>query len=142
MKCKFAFLLLLLPTAVLLQTQAQKLPVKKKILSSMRLANGYFMNKWPDPGKSIITNRERPSNIWTRAVYYEGLMALYAIDRNASYHDYAVEWGEKHKWGLRSGVNTRNADDQCCGQTYIDLYLIEKKKMKGLKQSRPPSITW
>jgi hypothetical protein len=28
----------------------------------------------------IITNRERPSNIWTMAVYYEGLMALYAVN--------------------------------------------------------------
>ena len=74
------------------------------------------MNKWPDPGKSIITNRERPSNIWTRAVYYEGLMVLHTIDKNKAYYDYAVDWGKKHKWGLRSGVNTRNADDQCCGQ--------------------------
>jgi len=45
----------------------------------MVLANAYFMNKWPDTGKSIVTNRERSSNIWTRAVYYEGLMALYAL---------------------------------------------------------------
>jgi rhamnogalacturonyl hydrolase YesR len=109
------------------QLNAQRLPSKKKILKPMRLANAYFMNKWPDPGKSIITNRERPSNIWTRAVYYEGLMALYDIDKNKSYYDYAVDWGTKHKWSLRSGVNTRNADDQCCGQTYIDLYLIDKQ---------------
>jgi hypothetical protein len=45
-------------------------------MASMVLTNGYFMNKWPDPGKSIVTNIERPGNIWTRAVYYEGLMAL------------------------------------------------------------------
>jgi unsaturated rhamnogalacturonyl hydrolase len=106
---------------------AQKLPSKKKILQPMQLTNQYFMDKWTDPGKSIITNRERPSNIWTRGVYYEGLMALYQIDRQKKYYDYAVDWGEKHKWGMRSGVNTRNADDQTCGQTYIDLYLVEKK---------------
>ena len=93
----------------------------------MRLCNAYFMQKWPDPGKSIITNRERPSNIWTRAVYYEGLMELYRIDKKKEYYDYAVDWGNKHKWGLRSGATTRNADDQCCGQTYIDLYLIDKQ---------------
>ncbi|MDB5249742.1 MAG: glycoside hydrolase family 88 protein [Segetibacter sp.] len=95
------------------------------------------MNKWPDAGKSIITNRERPSNIWTRAVYYEGLMALYNIDKQQEYYDYAVQWGEKHKWGLRNGVNNRNADDQACGQTYIDLYLIDKKpeRIKDIKAS-------
>jgi len=80
---------------------AQKLFSKKKILEPMRLTNQYFMNKWSDPGKSIVTNRERPSNIWTRAVYYEGLMALYGIDHQKKYYDYAVDWSEKHKWGLR-----------------------------------------
>lgn len=122
------FLILLLTIFVSTSAlRAQKLPSKKRILESLRLANSYFMNKWPDPGKSIITNRERPSNIWTRAVYYEGLMSLYAIDKNKAYYNYAVDWGSKHKWGLRSGINTRNADDQCCGQTYIDLYLIDKQ---------------
>ncbi|MBE9460478.1 glycoside hydrolase family 88 protein [Dyadobacter subterraneus] len=110
---------------------------KKQLLKSLRLANNYFVNKWPDTGKSIITNRERPSNIWTRAVYYEGLMALYQIDPQKSYYDYAVSWGENHKWGLRNGIQTRNGDDQCCGQTYIDLYLIDKKeeRIKDIKAS-------
>ena len=112
---------------LILAAGAQKLPSKKKILRPMRLANAYFMQKWPDPGKPIVTNRERPSNIWTRAVYYEGLMALYVIDPNKTYYNYAVEWGEKHNWNLRNGIATRNADDQCCGQTYIDLYRIDKK---------------
>jgi hypothetical protein len=34
---------------------AQKLPSKKKILQPMQLTNQYFMDKWTDPGKSIIT---------------------------------------------------------------------------------------
>jgi unsaturated rhamnogalacturonyl hydrolase len=117
--------------------QAQQAPAKKSVLKAMRLTNQYFMNKWPDPGKSIVTNIERPSNIWTRAVYYEGLMALYAIDKKKTYYNYAVDWGTKHNWGLRSGIQTRNADNQCCGQTYIDLYLIDKKeeRVKDIKAS-------
>jgi len=119
--------------------QAQQLPAKKKILKTMRLTNQYFMDKWPDAGKSIFTNIERPSNIWTRAVYYEGLMALYQVDRKQSYYDYALQWGEKHKWGLRGGIKTRNADNQCCGQTYIDMYLLDGKKnperIKDIKSS-------
>lgn len=116
---------------------AQKLPKKKQVLKSITLANSYFMQKWPDAGKPIMTNIERPSNIWTRAVYYEGLMALYSVDKKQSYYDYAVQWGEKHSWGLRGGVATRNADNQCCGQTYIDLYLIDKKeeRIKDIKAS-------
>ena len=124
MRCRLWMACLL--TVSSLMVSAQKLPGKKEILRQMTLANAYFMQTWPDPGKEIVTNKTRPSNIWTRAVYYEGLMALYALDKQQKYYDYAVEWGEKHKWGLRSGVKTRNADDQCCGQTYIDLYLIDK----------------
>lgn len=104
-----------------------RLPAKSTILQTMTRANAYFMQTWPDPGQVIVTNKTRPSNIWTRAVYYEGLMALYGIDPKKPYYDYAVEWGEKHNWGLRSGTKTRNADDQCCGQTYIDLFEIDKK---------------
>lgn len=107
-------------------TYAQAVPKKKDVLKAMTLANKYFMAKWPDPGKSIITNRERPSNIWTRAVYYEGLMELYRIDKKKPYIDYAYDWGNKHKWGLRDGIRTRNADNQCCGQTYIELFLKSK----------------
>jgi unsaturated rhamnogalacturonyl hydrolase len=106
---------------------APGLPKKTAILRTMTLTNAYFMKAWPDPGQVIVTNKTRPSNIWTRAVYYEGLMALYGVDPRKEYYDYAVEWGEKHKWGMRSGVKTRNADDQCCGQTYIDLYQINRK---------------
>jgi len=61
------------------------------VLQSLQLTNRYFMNKWTDTGKPIYTNRWRPSNIWTRAVYYEGLMALYQIDKNNEYYNYAVE---------------------------------------------------
>ena len=109
-----------------LNLNAQELPDKENILDKMTLANKYFMNKWPDAGKRIVTDRSRASNIWTRGVYYEGLMALYKLDPKPEYYDYAVGWGEFHNWDLRDGdTYTRNADNQCAGQTYIDLYLIE-----------------
>jgi rhamnogalacturonyl hydrolase YesR len=134
-------MLLLIVSGFLLQVEAQKkLPSKKKTLKVLRLTNKYFMDKWPDVGKSIFTNIERPSNIWTRAVYYEGLMALYAIDKKKAYYDYALQWGEKHKWGLRGGVKTRNADNQCCGQTYIDLYLLDNKQNPERVQDIKASI--
>lgn len=53
---------------------AQNPPSKKEIMDKMVLANAYFVNKWPDTGKSIVTNRERPSNIWTRAVHPDGFL--------------------------------------------------------------------
>lgn len=129
--------LLFIMVFIFSSAMAQKLPSKKEVMASMVLTNSYFMNKWPDPGKSIITNKERPSNIWTRAVYYEGLMALYNLKQDKSYYDYAVSWGEAHKWGLRDGAKTRNADNQCCGQTYIDLYEIDgnPERIKEIRES-------
>lgn len=110
-----------------------KIISKKQTLTTMQLANKYFVDKWPDPGIDIhveVRKKTWPSNIWTRAVYYEGLMALYSVDKKQSYIDYAVKWGDAHKWGLRKGMETRNADNQCAGQTYIDLYLMNKDSVR------------
>jgi rhamnogalacturonyl hydrolase YesR len=124
----------------------KNLPKKSEVLSAMEKANAYFMNKWLDPGKDIFVpskNRVWPSHIWTRAVYYEGLMALYSVDKKKVYYDYAVDWATKHNWSLRDGIKTRNGDNQACGQTYIDLYLIDKKeeRIKDIKASIDSMMT-
>src|SRR5580698_10255967 len=82
-------------------TSPKKMQAVKQdeVLKAMRLANDYFINKWPDAGKTIVTNQERPSNIWTRSVYYEGLMVLNSIDPQRRYYEYALQWGDKHQWG-------------------------------------------
>jgi unsaturated rhamnogalacturonyl hydrolase len=118
----FALLGLALPGPA----SAQALPSQPQILADMTLANTYFMNKWPDPTADIVTDKTRPSNIWTRATYYEGLMALYAVDNQAAYYNYAVDWGNGHNWEpAYGGTTTRDADNQCAGQTYIELYQID-----------------
>ncbi|MBQ5718049.1 MAG: glycoside hydrolase family 88 protein [Alistipes sp.] len=104
---------------------AQALPDKKETLQAMVKVNGYFMKKYADyRTPSFVKNVTRPSNIWTRGVYYEGLMALYSIYPRDDYYKYAVDWANYHEWGYRHGTVTRNADDYCAGQTYIDLYRI------------------
>ena len=99
------------------------LPARATVIDLLRRANTYFVNKWPDPGKADRLLHE--SHIWTRAVYYEGLMALNGVDPQASTVDYAVRWGTSHSWGLVGGTTTRSADNQCAGQTYIDLYNMD-----------------
>src|ERR1700740_931629 len=117
MKNKLKKISLFLFSMAVLASSAQQLPKKKETLDAMHLANHYFMNKWPDAGKTVTTNKERPSNLWTRAVYYEGLMSLYSVDKEKINYAYAVQWGEKHQWGLWGGTKVRNADNQCAGQT-------------------------
>lgn len=115
----------------------QTLPDKHRVLQQMELANKYFMAKYPDPGLPITTDKTRPSNIWTRSVYYEGLMALYHLSPKHKFLKYADRWGESHQWNLPGGPATRNADNQCCGQTYIDLYTLQhqKKQIGNIKES-------
>jgi hypothetical protein len=90
---------------------AQGLPDKKEVLRTMELANDYFMTKYSDFTAPTNVGRLRPSNIWTRGVYYEGLMALHQICPREKYYDYALGWAEFHKWGFRDGNTTRNADN-------------------------------
>jgi hypothetical protein len=126
-----AFAVLAIMTANSLQAQ-DKLPAKKKIFADMAKANDYFMAKWPDAGApvTVVTNGKsvtRTSELWTRAVYYEGVMAFNEVNPDKKLLNYAVEWSEKHKWSPRGAVNTPNADNQCCGQTYVDLYRNHQK---------------
>lgn len=104
------------------------IPDKKEVLEVAERANQYFMNKWPDPGKEVVGKKVWPSNLWTRAVYYEGLMALYKVDPKKEYYNYALDWSQKHNWDMMRGTFTRNADNQACGQTYLDLYEIDGRK--------------
>lgn len=120
----FSFLL-----GMLFSLQSQTLPTKQVVLEKMKLANSYFMTKWPDPTKTIVTNKTRPSNLWTRGTYYEGLMQLYYLTQEAPLLKYAVDWGTFHQWQptYTGFTPTRIADNQCCGQTYLELYQIDPK---------------
>jgi unsaturated rhamnogalacturonyl hydrolase len=137
MKIKYLIFCLSLLLSVVVHAQ-KKLPPKQKTIEAMQRANKYFMEKWPDVGKRIVHERSRASNIWTRGVYYEGLMNLYKLDPQSEYLDYALRWADFHEWNLRDGdTYTRNADNQCAGQTYIDLYLMDPQpyKIKNIKAS-------
>lgn len=125
-KSLFAFLTLCFAIPSL---SAQELPSRTEILEVTKRVNEYLMTrKYPDP-TAVMPYYSRKkvyeSNIWTRAVYYEGLMALYAIHPDNRYYDYAMRWAEFHRWGMRrDDTTTRNADNYCCSQTYIDLYRL------------------
>ena len=98
---------------------------QNNVLESAQKTNNYFMMKYSDPTLPTNVKKVRPSSLWTRAVYYEGLMALNAIDPQQRYIDYAMTWADFHKWTPRNGVNTLDADDQCCGQTYVELAALK-----------------
>lgn len=94
------------------------------ILAMARRTNNYFMEKFADPNAIYHANKKAyETNLWTRAVYYEGLMALYEVDPQQRYADYVDLWGNHHNWLPRKGKDNMNADNQCCQQVYIDRFL-------------------
>ena len=90
--------LLLLATTLTAQNTTQQ------VLSTTQKVNNYFMAKYADPTQPTNVKKVRPSNLWTRAVYYEGLMALYEIDSQERYLDYTDRWAL-----LRPAMLTTNA---------------------------------
>ena len=111
--------LLSLCCAAILAFPVPAQPTADEVMQVTRLANDYFMSKYSDPTVPTNVKRVRPSSLWTRAVYYEGLMALYDIDPQQRYLDYTDKWASFHKWTPRNGITTNDADDQCCEQTYL-----------------------
>lgn len=116
---------------------AKKNQKPKTVLKKLELANSYFAKKYPDvafvTGSAVMEYRQFPSNYWAGAVYYTGLMALNSIHPQKEYIEQAVKWGDSHNWQLNSykvgkpRVHSRNANDYCAGQTYMELYQIEPK---------------
>lgn len=71
----------------------------------------YFMRTCPDVGAdSYVGGKRRNSRIWTRGVFYEGLLNLYREQQRPEWLDYAVEWGEFHEWYTCTDSQRRHAD--------------------------------
>ena len=135
MRIKKLFMLALVATVAHVASAQVALaqPEIQDVMGAMERANDYFINKYPDPGKPTFVKKERPSNLWTRGVYFEGLIALTELERLLGgekyqmYYKYIPDWGNAHSWTPRNGVTTRDADDYCCSQTYLDMYWMEDR---------------
>lgn len=72
----------------------------------------------------IGANRNPGDNKWARATYFCGNMAHYRLTGTDRYLKYAVDWAEQNNYALAGGAATRDANNQCAGQTYLDLYEV------------------
>ena len=88
--------------AAAVKAASDKESLMKEILEVSQRTNNYFMAKYSDPTLDTYVKKVRTSNLWTRAVYYEGLMALYEIDPQQRYLDYTDRWADYHKWTARA----------------------------------------
>ncbi|TFG93857.1 MAG: hypothetical protein E4H13_15715, partial [Calditrichales bacterium] len=60
---------------------------------------------------------------WVPASFYTGVMATWYATSDITYVEAARSWAERNHW--RAGPRFRHADDLACGQTYLELYLID-----------------
>ena len=112
-------------------------PLKQKeVLGTMTKVNAYFMKKYADYRMPSFQKKVRPSNIWTRTVYYEGLLAMYSIYPLEEYYEYALGWANFHEWGFHRGTTTRHADNYSPGQIYLDLYNICPNDAEKIRKTR------
>lgn len=130
-------LITLLTVAATALTMTAQSITADDVLDVTRKANNYFMAKYADPTIPTNVKKVRPSSLWTRAVYYEGLMALYEIDKDQRYIDYTDRWANFHQWTPRNGIKSCDADDQCCAQTYLIRYeqVKDEKMMAKVREN-------
>jgi unsaturated rhamnogalacturonyl hydrolase len=91
---------------------ADQLPSRAAVVAAMQRVNDHWIGATSNPG----------DNLWARATYFSGNMAHYRLTKTSRYLDYAVAWAEQNNYSLADGSSTRNADNQCAGQVYLDLY--------------------
>jgi rhamnogalacturonyl hydrolase YesR len=111
---------------------AEFMPPQAQILADMELANRYFTNEWPQAGCVNCLSGAHPSCIWTRGTYFEGALALYRLDHDTNIYNYAVQWGAFTNWSIRYGDTDTAPDDQCAGQQYVELYLLDPTQTNRL----------
>jgi rhamnogalacturonyl hydrolase YesR len=100
------------------------------ILKNATLVDDYIrIVKHPDYWNNTFVGKSRPSNIWTRAVFYEGHMALYNVHKDTALFNYAYNWGKFFNWQMAYKLNTTtDGDNQCCSQTYLELYKLKPEQ--------------
>jgi len=98
--------------------QAQELSADSIMATTERVA-AYFIESNPDVGAdSHVGGKTRNSRIWTRGVFYEGLLNAYRENPREEWLRYVLDWGEYHQWYSCTDSQKRHADFQCCGQAY------------------------
>ena len=93
----------------------QPLPTRVEVLHALHRVNENWIVGHAAPG----------DRGWARATCFEGNMALAGAYPDPVYLGYSLKWAAANNWSLYQGVTTRNADNQCAGQTCVDLYRLD-----------------
>jgi len=88
---------------------------------------------------------------WVLGSFYTGVLAMAEASQDERYREKAIQLGERKNWDLDI-PDTRNADWQCIGQVYLELFLMEKdpKMLQGIQRNidaqiadpKPGRVDW
>ena len=135
---------LILAMLLVSSLNAQDLPPKADVISLMRKAADYQLQQQA---------KKKYDSDWIRAAFYTGIMALHETTQDAKYRDAAIAWGQKSgPNGWTPPRDQRHADRLCCGQTFLDLYFLDKDEKKiapfhaaidrMMQSPRPGRVEW
>jgi unsaturated rhamnogalacturonyl hydrolase len=79
------------------------------------------------------------ANDWIGGAYYTGVMGMLDMTKDKQYLDSAVAWGKNHNWGPANSALTTTGDDQCCFQTYCEVFMQDTSSTN--KYMYQPALT-
>lgn len=79
----------------------------------LRTVIGYELDRLPAS--------EEQSSTWELCALYSGIIEAFDATGNSFYSDRATHWAQANEWEIQDD-HFRNADYQCVGQVYLDLY--------------------
>ncbi len=107
----------LLPGLLAFAVDAQTLPSQATILSEAGKVADYWMAN--DPWLPGVAN-----HTWTGSTLMNGYLALYQMDGNQKYFNYASTWATHYNYTLDGSDTDTFCDHYACGETFILLYKL------------------
>jgi len=71
------------------------------------------------------TSKSDANYEWVRGAFYTGVMGLYEATGDEKYLHAAMDYSTRRNWQLDK-PETRHADWQCIGQTYLELFFLKR----------------
>ncbi len=94
---------------------------KAEILAQLQKVSNYYMIQNPET-ETVNSGASK----WLEGSYFNGHMALYDLYPSKEVMRYAMQWGKNNDWNI--GDTRGEADNQCVGQVYMDLYYANGAK--------------
>jgi rhamnogalacturonyl hydrolase YesR len=64
-------------------------------------------------------------NGWIGGAFRTGAMAMYYCSADEKYRANSTAWAQSYSWAPPGGATTTDANNQCCFQTYAEIYLLD-----------------